>query len=152
MLKICNRLYMVFLLSLTMVGLASCSDDDEGGSTSDLVGTWQSVRWEEYEKVDGKIVYEDSRNDDSSKMTFHADGTYDLYEYTGKQWESSESGVWKYKGGKLYLSSDGYDYDDDANVASLSSTQLVLDFLEIYTEDGEKHEWYYKEVYKKISE
>lgn len=153
-----KKLYYIcmvgLLLSAMMLGFSGCSDDDGPGSSTDLIGTWQSVSISGWDKEDGEIVDEWDEEDSDIKIVFNEDGTYEHYERWSNSWHGGYVGTWKYKGGKIYVyDEEDEEWDDEiSTVKSLSSSQLVLDYYEKYTEDGVRYEYYVSEIYRKISD
>lgn len=148
-----KSVWLTGMLMLLSLGLVSCSDDDNGGigSTSDLIGTWEQVS-EIYQLTeDGKIIESESGskeyNGDSYRLTFREDGTVRGEEYDddyGEYYFDGES-RWSYEDGKLTL--DGV----TMTVKKLTSSKLVLEDTEKFTEDGVVIECYYLAEYRKIS-
>lgn len=154
MLKLKN-LFIWGILSILTLGLASCSDDDDK-IPNELIGTWQLVSASEWEKENGKIIYEDTYNHNNEKVTFYDDGSYQSWDKNGySDWELSTTGTWKYKKGKLYItddSGDEWDGTQTASVKNLSSSQLIMEFYEKYTESGTLYEYCETYEYQKIGE
>ena len=141
------------------VNFSACSsdDDDASGSSSELVGLWESVSFEVWEKEDGEIVYEYEWEDGDGggdRVKLNSNGTfvtYEYYNYSGK-WVLCDTGTWEYKNGKIYMTFDYGEYEEEvtevATVKELTSTRLVI---EAYEKDG-YYEYWGKSVYRKISE
>lgn len=71
-----NWIFMtaICLLSVMALSFSGCSDDDEVSmSSSDLVGTWQLVRYHYQWKENGKVVEEGDEEDDSTRLRFEED-------------------------------------------------------------------------------
>lgn len=139
------------LLSFMTLGFSSCSDDDAPGSSADLVGTWQSVSYIDWYKENGKIIDQSEDEDEDYRIRFNEDGTAEHNEkYNGKWYDPEYIGTWKYKGGKIY-----FYYDDEGEyitVKELTSSQMVWEYYDKYTEKGVTYEEYYREVFRKISD
>ena len=149
-----NYLWMLGLLMFAAVNFSACSsdDDDAPGSSSELVGLWESVSFEGWEKEDGEIVYEWEDDDDEARVKLNSDGTFVTYEYYSGEWDLCDTGTWEYKNGKIYTTFDDEEYEEEATevatVKELTSTRLVI---EEYEKDG-SYEYWGKSVYRKISE
>lgn len=51
-----KKLFYLFAMALlTATAFTSCSDDDDKGSSNDLIGKWQSVSSEGWEKINGEL-------------------------------------------------------------------------------------------------
>lgn len=137
-----NFLWLVSILMLLPISFVSCSDDDEdAGSASELVGTWECTYDYYYEKMNGEILYEEENDDIGHRITFNADGTCD---------SDGESANWSYKDGAIHIkSSEGVEYYP---VKNLTSTEFTLEAYEKFKEDGDTYEYYQKMIYKKISD
>lgn len=139
---------------LMPISFTSCSDDDdEIGSVSELVGTWEIVSRTYQWKEDGKVVDEETDNENDRRITFNEDGTYQVSEYYNK-WYWDEAGTWSYENGKLTIRStyEGESWSETATVKELTSSKLVLEYIDKYTEDGTSYEDYELSEYRKISE
>lgn len=138
------------------IGFASCSDDDDDsvGSSSDLIGTWESVSFTYQDKENGVVVDEGSYNTTDSRLVFNQDGTCKSAEYYNNKWNWNEIGTWSYKNGIITIRSteDGEVYVESATVKELTSSKLVLEFSEKYTENGTSYEDYSLTEFRKISE
>lgn len=135
--------YLIWgLLSLFMVSLSSCFDDDKDlGSSSDLVGNWELISSHYYIKINGQIIDEERDFDLGDVIRFNSDGTI---------YEDGDVAQWSYEGGQIRL-----EYDGEVNyvpVKSLTSSRLEIEFTEKGTEDGATYEYYENMVYKKISD
>ena len=117
-----------------------------------MVGLWESVSFEGWEKEDGEIVYEWEDDDDEARVKLNSDGTFVTYEYYSGEWDLCDTGTWEYKNGKIYTTFDDEEYEEEATevatVKELTSTRLVI---EEYEKDG-SYEYWGKSVYRKISE
>lgn len=90
-----KSLMIAALAVMASITLASCSDDDDGpGSKADLVGSWESVHEEGWEKEDGEITDEWDDYGKSLRWNFYADGTCAIQEWTGSRWGSVEYGTY----------------------------------------------------------
>ena len=138
-----NYLWMLGLLMFAAINFVSCSDDDDApGASSDLVGLWERVSYEGWEKYKGELYDEWDEMNNDLRVKFNADGTYVSYEYHDEEWDTCEIGEWQYKDGKIYVTYED-EYEEGADVAvvkELTSSRLVYEFRE--TED----EWEYYEL------
>jgi len=153
------KLFGVFglLAILFCLSFSSCSDDDEHvGSASDLIGTWESVHFVGWYKVDGEIVEDYDEDDNTLKVVFNADGTYELYERWSNDanWGTPELGTWTYKKGTLttrYVDEyDGEVYENSGPVKELTANRLVLEEYSKEKEDGSVLESFSQVTYRKV--
>ena len=153
-----KRYWHIFWMLLCLLGVnTACSDDDDdSGSASDLVGTWQRVYTTFQQKVNGKITEEDTNNENDFMIKFNADGTYETNEYdyyNNKWWGWDVTGTWSYKNGKLTCCIiEDEIYYETITVKELTSSKVVFEGVDKYTENGKSYEEYYLEEYHKISE
>ena len=140
--------YTLFMLLSMSLGFTACSDDDDDVSTNDLVGTWEAI-WEEgYEKWEDGIDEWDEAPEDQYRIIFNADGTYSSeYYYSGK-WHEEVIGTYSVKGNKLYGKNEEGDYV--ATIFSLTSTQLILEEYEKYSDEYGIEEEYNKVTFKRV--
>lgn len=135
------------------LGFSGCSDDDEG-SGSDLIGTWECVSSYYYEKENGKIVYEYENDDVGHIIQFLNDGTCRDKNSNNDNWD--DMGFWSYKNGILSTTNEEDDgtYTDTETfpLKSLTSTEFVIEQYIKDTDHGVNYEYYDKLVYRKISE
>lgn len=138
-----NYLWMLGLLMFAAINFASCSDDDDApGASSDLVGLWERVSYEGWEKYRGELYDEWDEMNNDLRVKFNADGTYVSYEYHDGEWDTAEIGEWQYKDDKIYLTEED-EYEEGADVAvvkELTSSRFVYEFHEI------EDEWEYYEL------
>ncbi len=139
-------LFGVMLLSATV--FTSCSDDDEGGSSKDLVGIWQSVHVEGWEKINGEIDDEWSESYDDGIYVFTEDGEIYLYEYYSGRWNLEDHGEYRYKNGKIIINGG----EGGCDVKKLTSTTLILSvyFKEKY--DGDVYEDYEEITFRRADD
>ncbi len=149
------KFYINCLLAIMFLGFSACSDDDEDGvgSASELVGTWEKVSCTYQWKENGKVVDEETDNENDRRITFNEDGTYQVSEYYNK-WYWDDAGMWSYKNGKLTIRStyEGENWSGTATVKELTSSKLVFEYINKYTEDGTSYEDYELSEYRKISD
>ncbi len=94
---------MMFIAAASVCGFVSCDDDDDKGSSSPIVGTW------EYREPGWVDIY-----------TFSADGSY-TYSYQEEGYDSgSDHGTYTYEGTTLTL--DGV----EKYTATISGDKLTL--------------------------
>lgn len=140
---------MAFILTSSV--FTSCSDDDDNlGSSAELVGIWESVFSEGWEIYNGKKK-EWSENDNTSRIVFNKDNTMKGFYKSGNTWEQDYIGTWEYKGGKIYatISDPEYPEEDDSDleivkVLELTSSKLVIETIE--------EDYYDKTIWKKIND
>ncbi len=146
------------LIALLITGLSftACSDDDdnESGSTSKLVGLWESEKIIEWYKEDGVIVEGslDEEDDTDLRYEFGEDGVLTMYERYNGTWHEDGVGRYKYSGGKIYMSEDGEEWDGGVSVKRLDDNVLILEGHAKYREDGVNCEDYMKLTCRRISE
>ncbi|MGN1375826.1 MAG: hypothetical protein ACI4V5_04645 [Prevotella sp.] len=145
----------VILFALLSVTFTSCSDDDDdSGSASDLVGTWERVSLTFQQKVNGIVTEEYTTNNIKFMTKFNADGSYETAEYYNNKWSWDVTGTWSYKNGKItccIIEEDDI-YYVTSTVKELTSSKFVVEGVDKYTENGKSYEEYYLEEYRKISE
>lgn len=146
-----NYLWMLGLLMFAAINFASCSDDDDApGASSDLIGLWELVSEEGWNKYNDGETNEWKEFEDDHRIKFNADGTAMSYEYYNGKWNEQYPATWQYKGGKLYLTSYVVEYEEEivevGIVKELSSSRLVIEIHEI-DDDGEHWE---RITYRKI--
>lgn len=144
MLKVERLLMLGFWVVLTL-GMVSCSDDDH---PEDLIGSWQGVDAQIVEKENGEVIWEDAYPCDNEFVVFNDDGTFISYMRNNGTLNLDSEGTWKCKDGKLFI----YDEEggDVADIKSLTSKTLVLDFSEKSMEEGVKYEYHEVYVYRKV--
>ena len=150
-----NFLWMLGLLMFAAVNFSACSsDDDEPGSSSELIGLWESVSQKGWEKENGKIEYEWDEKDNDYRVQFNSDGTWEGFEYYEGEWDLCDTGTWEYKGGKLYMTYDDEDEDeatDILNVKELTSSRLAVEVSWREEYEGVIYETYTYSVLRKIN-
>jgi hypothetical protein len=139
---------------LCAFSFASCSSDDEVGSTSDLVGCWLLYSEQGWEKEDG--VKTDEWNDtdlNNFRLFFYEDGSGKSDELYRNKWSYEKYFYWSLKGSKLTLIDNDADNDEESCVVkTLNKTTLIIEYTEKDKEDGVTYEEYNREVYKRISD
>lgn len=144
-----NYLWMLGMLMFALVNFSSCSDDDNEGSTSGLVGIWDAVSNEGWEKYKGEI--EDEWTDyDKIRVKFESDGTYTSYAFYNNNWNVEVSGKWQYKDGKIYT--EYYDDEEDEYEASFATVKEFTDsrlVIEVYEKDGDWEYWE-RDVFRRV--
>lgn len=151
-------LFLFGLLSVMAFSFSACSDDDdEVGSSADLVGVWELVSYEYWEKENGEITYEDAGNENDERIEFKADGTYREAEYYNDEWNWDGEDVgatWNYKNGVITMryTEDGETYSSSGTVKELTATKLVVEAYEKETEEGVVYEYWTHSEYRKISD
>lgn len=146
-----NYLWLFGLLSVMTWGFVGCSDDDEPGSSAELVGTWKLVNGYYVEKENGKITHEDNDDGtDDERFVFKTDGIFESY-LNGRL---SDDGSWTYKGGTIYVTFDdeGDVYTESLKVLELTATTLTVEYAEKEKVDGTAYEYYSKETYRRVQD
>lgn len=149
------KFYANCLLAIMVLSFSACSNDEEEnvGSTSDLIGTWEIVSYTYQWKEDGKVVEEGIDNENDERITFYEDGTFEGAEYYDGKWNRSEQGTWSYKNGRITVwgTYEGGS-SESVTVKELTSSKLVVEYIDKYTEDGISYEDYGLTEYRKISD
>jgi hypothetical protein len=147
-----NLLWLIGIFMLIPVSFTSCSGEDdkeeESGSTSKLVGTWETVSISYQYKENGEITDEGVSNDYFC-MVFNKDGIYETAD--SKNEEVDEWGTWSYNNGEIMIDTkfgSSYSYI----VKTLTKSKLVLEYFKEYTEDGIFYEKYELAELRKISD
>lgn len=157
-----KKLFILLIGALMFlpISLSSCSGDDDNdneiiGSTTDLIGVWESVSGSAQIKKDGKVIANQTLNNNSSRIEFYEDGTYRFGEYYDGEWDwDYEAYEWKYVNGKIILKDEQDDYEYYENyvvVKSLTSKKLIVNVIEKYIEDGSSYEMNSTVEFRKIS-
>lgn len=114
-----KKLFYFAFAALLCCGMSACSDDDEVGSLSDLLGSWTLLK-EVYiengvEDVDAEYAYGEC------VWTFNEDGSYVVVEdgYTVRA-------TYQMSGNSLKVSEDGYTMA--VQILQLTASDLVLQF------------------------
>lgn len=142
--KTLRLIYACMMMSVCMA-FAACSDDDDVNvSNEKLVGTWSVIEDAYNFKEDGKVVDSgtDRYNEGEWTFTLNADGTCAVMEdgYT-------DHGNWSAKGNKITFTI--YDESVTITVVEFSSSKMVIEYRDSYTEDGIKYDDYEKMTLKK---
>lgn len=151
--KIGYLLGLCAMVCCLAMGFASCSDDDDDVSSSELVGIWDPTHAEGYEIWDGEKdewnenVNSGTNDMDYNRVEFLGDGTYNTYYYYNGWKKETSGGTYRVNGNKIYV----YDPDEDEEytltIVSISSDKLVLEEKETW----EDEEYYEKVTYKRVS-
>lgn len=139
--------YLFAMMLLTATAFTSCSDDDENEINSDdLIGIWQGVTSDGWNKKDGKI-YDEWENEpiEDDLIVVTPNDEFMQYEYNQryKYWECIGSGEYTLKNKKIYVEVDGESVHL-GTVKKLTSNTLVLEVGEKYKDNGVTYE--YKEI------
>jgi len=132
-------LSVILLMSACMIGFTSCSDDDE--EDGEIIGTWQSVSVDMWEKINGEIS-EDGKYEGpytGATIVLTADGRI-LITDEGE----TESATYKFTGSKLIIKSDGE--TSEVKVSQLTESKLVLEYLE----SDEDYQYYMKAAFTRV--
>lgn len=114
-----NLLWLVGLL-LTL-GITACSDDENGGSSGDLVGVWERTYCEEWYVDEKGQKYDMSEEFDQVYIIFNEDGTgvsWSCEIYRGREIWYDDYFTWEVNKGKLYIYDGGY--EDELQIASFN--------------------------------
>ena len=141
---------MAALLVAGMMAFVSCGKDDKEPtfSSSDLVGTWVTieeiyvVKMAGMTMVDEKTIY--AVEDQESKMTFKADGTF-------VDEEDGSTGTWTLNGNKLKMVYSDEEYGVmEFKILKLDGSKAILEMNEVEEFMGVKTEVYSKTTHQKI--
>ena len=150
-----NFLWLMGILMVLPVSFVSCSDDDdEVGSSADLVGVWEEVYYEWWEKENGKITYDGVDEGGEVRVEFKADGTLRDARMRNGKWDWYDEGTWTYKNGVLTTSvtEDGETYSESVDVKELTATKLVIEWYYKETDDGVVYEEWERTECRKVSD
>ena len=139
--------YLFGVMLLTATVFTSCSDD-EVGNAKDLIGQWQGVSEEGWEKVNGKVVDDWSNDYDDVMYVFTEDGKLSLYEYSSGRWRLEEQVEYRYKNGKISISGS----DEVADVKKLTSNTLILVFRFEENYEGDRYEGYDEYTFRRADD
>ena len=139
--------YLFGVMLLTATVFTSCSED-EVGSAKDLIGQWQSVSGESWEKVNGKIVEESSGSYDDMLYVFTEDGEISMYEYYSGRWNLEDRGEYVYKNGKIIINNG----EGGADVKKLTSNTLILAVHLEEEYEGDRYEGYSEMTFRKADD
>lgn len=147
------KLFYFMACILCALSFTSCSsDDDEVGSTADLIGGWQLYTEQGWEKENGVKTDEWNETDITDiRAYFYEDGTCVQEEYYNKRWNIVGSFLWSLKGNKLTITDEDGEQEIGI-VKTLNETTLELEHTDKYKEDGITYEDYDWQVYKRISD
>lgn len=146
-----NLLFLLGLFSIMTFSFSACSDDDEIGNASELLGLWEPIHAEGYEISGGE---KETWNEDVDAASNYADynrvefldgGIYNSYYYSNGWKVDIENGTYQLNGKKLHVSHEEGSYE--LTIVSLTSTQMILEAKESW--NGE--EFYEKVTYEKIN-
>ncbi len=142
---------MFLLLAAAVLVFSACSGGDAPDSQAELIGTWQSVSFLEWEKNEGKLVWgsEEEMPDSVWRVFLYDDGTYQNYEYTDGEWTPNKYiGTWRYKDGKLYLSILDEYGEESREVKLLDASTLEM----LSSGTSYDRQYYFKATYRKVSD
>ena len=152
-----NYLWMLGLLVFAAVNFSACSsdDDDAPGSSSDLIGLWEEIYSKGWEKENGEIDYEyEYEEGQGIRVEFKSDGTFAQYDEEYGGWELDLTGIWEYKGGKIYVTFydeyDDFEYTQVNVVKELTSSRLVVESTYQETYEGQLYEGYGYSICQKV--
>ncbi len=134
-------LSLALLVSACVIGFTSCSDDDE--NNGEIVGTWQSVHIDAWEKINGEQTEDGAYSGpyDQGTVVFTAEGRISMTEEGG----TTETATYTFTGDKLIIKSDGE--TTEVKVLKLSDDRLILEHHE---SDGE-YESYIKVEFRRMN-
>ena len=129
-------LFLLGLMSIMIFGFSACSDDDEKDpeSSSALIGTWERISCT-YHLVGFKLVFKE-------------DGTCKSAEYHTDKWDWFDEGKWSYSNGIITITDNNE--SESIKVKTLTDSQLVIEVMDKYTENGISYEDYELTEFRKI--
>lgn len=144
-----NKFYYLGLLLCTLaLGFTSCEKEDENDfDVSDLYGYWETVSATMKMYVNGQFIYEEEGeylDDDFLGIRFDKNGEFygkgriydgDIPGEIGWMY----GGTYTYKNGKLRIYNEEEGETIVYDVATLTSSKLVLEMTDSYSEDGQKY-------------
>jgi hypothetical protein len=135
-----KSLIFAALFAAVCVGFGSCDKDDDEGSSSDLIGTWELVS---VEGMDGNMpIYEE----ETGISTFKSNGTgTNKFEEDGET--ISISFKWKLNDDILSIAVEEDDWET-SKIVKLTSTELIIN--EWYDEDDDENSSYLNHIYQKV--
>ena len=145
-----NKFYYLSLLLCTLaLGFTSCEKEEEEDDfdASDLYGYWEPVSATMKMYVNGQFVYEEEGEPfDEDFLGIRFDENGEVYGrgvvYDGDipgevGW--MYGGTYTYKNGKLRIYNEEEGETIVYDVATLTSSKLVLEMTDSYSEDGQKY-------------
>lgn len=151
--KISYLLGLCAMVCCLAAGFASCSDDDEDVSTSELVGLWEPIHTEGYDIWDGEkdewdedINAATNNSDYNMRIEFTSDGTYKQYYYYNGWKLDFDNGTYRTNGNKIHVYDPEEDEEITLTVVSLSGDRMVLEEKEVW----EDEEYYEKLTFKRV--
>lgn len=154
------RTYKFYFLSLLLctlaLGFTSCEKDDDddnnNNTSSSIYGYWKPFSGELKVYVNGELVDEEyEENDEDYGVRFDKDGDFYYWEDYYGDVETEYGGTYSYKNGKLKIYEE---YDDETytyDITSLTSSKMVMESTESWTEDGDRYKYVDKMVWKKVN-
>lgn len=115
------KLTALLLFLFTSAGFVSCSDDDEDGNQSSLVGTWRC----DYGEGGYQII------------TLESDGTgtiFDVEYVNGQVYSDAEDITWSYSNGKMRIKYE--DGEVETFTVSISGNAIIVDGEDRYVRVG----------------
>lgn len=142
--KLCGSMLCACMIACAALFMTSCDKDAIGDETL-LYGRWEMVDFEGFEKEGGELVDEwdfDPAVDAGDYVIFHSDHTY----VEGSGANTGDSGTWRIKGNKLYVTCEGETVG--ATISTLTASSLVFEVH--YRESG--YEYYERSSFRKVEE
>ncbi|MDL2224311.1 lipocalin family protein [Bacteroidales bacterium OttesenSCG-928-M06] len=162
-----NSILFLLLIPFLIVFIGcDKDDDDEMGSSADLVGVWhlqQSKGWEKtFYFTGGKWVEEDygkydnsyEPDDDDARfihLSKDGEGFISYYDkYRDIYYKDDESFTWTYKNQELIFYYD-YGQVEKAKITKLTSSNLNIEYSGKETREDYKYEFFGTVYYKKVT-
>ncbi len=148
--------YFALMLCTLVLGFISCEkeDDDENNKTSSssIYGYWRVASGEYRKYINGELEdFEEYEEDEVYGVRLDKDGDFYYWEedYYGDV-ETEYGGTYSYKNNKLKIYEE---FDDEIwiyDVTTLTSSKMVLEMEEAYTEDGDRYRYVEKMTMRKV--
>ena len=123
-----KKLFLLFVgVALAGTSLISCSSDDNGGSSSDIVGKWyaeKTVYTFMGQRVEQPYEHECSSERDYSE--FKSNGNFVYGEYSSACELFEDFGNWVKNGNELTLTQTGGGEQTTVTILTLTSSKLVI--------------------------
>jgi hypothetical protein len=144
--------WLILLAMVFFIGFTSCDDDEKSINKDKIIGTWECVAFDKWEKEDGKIVNkEDSKAYIGRYITIKADGTYSGNFYNDSYYDRGYGWYWEKDWLWVHHSDGDVDPVVYGPVVLLNGSSLVFELNESEKEGGVKYEYHSKVSFERIS-
>lgn len=123
-----KKIFLLFV-SVALVGasLTSCSSDDNGGSSSEIVGKWYAEKTTyTFMGQQTEQAYTHACPSEKDYVNFKSNGNFVYAEYYSTCELFEDNGTWVINGNELTLTQDGGAEQTIATIVTLTSTKLVI--------------------------